>query len=170
MQVSGTTFAGVAVLGALAIIGSMMNPHQTSAQGPGTPLNVNVASPIPLPVTIRGTPTISGAVSISNVPLPAQLNATTTVLWDVTNSFPAIQVGPLDISAFKTIRVIVDPLACAAPCGSAEVYSNDIKIDSFGFATGSPASRVYEMPGTKFKLWVDGTAGGAHVVVFGRSN
>jgi hypothetical protein len=97
MQSLRNRLIAVVAVGVLWLIGSLMNFRQASAQGPGGPggLNVNVASPIPLPVSVNGSATVSGTVAVSNVPLPVSgavavsnlplpvlLTATTTVLAD----------------------------------------------------------------------------------------
>lgn len=166
----------VAALAVLWIIGSLMDFRQASAQGPGGPtgLNVNIAGPIPLPVSVSGSASVSGTVAVSNLPLPVQTTATTTVIADKTGSLaPNFVIGPLDTSALKTLRINVEalPLTCGGVCGQAIVYSNDTEIDVFQIADHPAVSRVYELPGTKVTMFLNGPFGGqVHVVVLGRSN
>src|SRR5258708_246661 len=51
----------IAVFAALAVIGTVMNSRQATAQGPPDGLAVRIVSPLPVPVT--GSTTVSGTVA-----------------------------------------------------------------------------------------------------------
>ncbi len=87
-----------AVLGALALTGIVMNSRQAVAQGPSGPGHVTVEAPLPLPVT--GPVTLSGPVDSPDTVLV--LDQQVTVAG--TSTPP---VGPIDVSGFKEIRVVV---------------------------------------------------------------
>jgi hypothetical protein len=82
-----------AVLGMLALIGSLMNSHYAVAQGLPTGQSVNIVNPLPVPVT--------GTVNVGNLgaaPLPVSVI-----------NFPATQniSGTVNIGALPSVRAMV---------------------------------------------------------------
>lgn len=167
------------------------------AAGPDPGLNVTVTNPTsqPVPVSIQGTGTISGAVTITNSPTVQIDDTVSTVATDRTvavfSGFPSAKdtifannpvVGPFDVSAYKTVRVQLQRSSCSG-CGAmqVEVLSGSFNIDLIdlparggSFETAPFATRVYDVPGTELQLrlrnMVAGQDNSVVLRVFGRSN
>src|SRR5262245_22896726 len=79
-------------MGILAVVGSLMKTPQANAQG-GRP-NVTIGAPLPLPVSLTGSNTISGTVA-----------ATQSGAWSV-SSRPDLPASPFgDTPVFSRITV-----------------------------------------------------------------
>jgi hypothetical protein len=139
----------IAAIVLAVVIGSMKGPKRAEAQGnrPNTP--VEIAGPLPLPVT--------GDIHITNLSNPV-----TSVLLDQLVSgitFGASRtIGPFDISGESAIRINLNRLACTG-CGPIEavVFSSTNSILEIitlpaTFSTPQAVSRLYEMPGTSLRV------------------
>jgi hypothetical protein len=169
----------------------------TTVPSPSQPVTVTNT---PLPVTVQGGVTVGGAVTVGNTsdnPVPvvgAVVNAEETkLLYDqfLTLDKPDYrdnpQVGPIDVSAYKSVRVVLRLGSCG-PCGATPPVAF---VRTVGTATGEPrtidkvpidvqdgdighfASRLYDTPGTQLVISHSTAAGSnstVRVMVFGRAN
>jgi hypothetical protein len=97
------------------------------------------------------------------------------------------QIGPIDVSGFKTVRVVLRRGSCS-PCpiveprayiraigtASSEPRTIDkVTIDNADGDIGKWASRTYDTPGTSLQISFEGESGRqsqVRVMVFGRAN
>ena len=159
-----------AVLGALALTGIVMNSRQAVAQGPSGPVHVTVEAPLPLPVT--GPVTLSGPVDSPDTVLV--LDQQVTVAG--TSTPP---VGPIDVSGFKEIRVVVYAPFVAFGVGIQPLIINpndqtqEAVLDSLILPTGLGGIKVYDAIFKKMEFALITLSPGTVAVrlqVYGRNN
>ena len=189
----------------LTVIVAAYLPAVVLAQGaaPGTkpaPATPVTVTNTPLPVTVGGGVNVSGSVTVNNTdtnPVPVVgtvINAETTqLLYDQFLTVDKFdyrdnpQVGPIDVGAYKTVRVVlrrggcgpcptVEPRAYIRTVGTASTEPRTIDkvgIDNKDGDIGTWASRTYDTVGTSLVVSFEGESARSstvRVMIFGRAN
>jgi len=161
------------------LVGSTVSDSQAAPPdvkpSPATPVQVVNDSNAPVPVTLQGTGSITGSVTVSNtsanpVPVTGNVGITGTPNVKITGSvnvgtkvvanFEARdldssqhQYGPFDLSPYSRIRLRIT----ANGTGSVIVsFDTDGLGDSFSLDAGEVESRLYELPGTTAQIFLRG--------------
>ncbi|HSQ80211.1 MAG TPA: hypothetical protein VLU54_03570 [Casimicrobiaceae bacterium] len=164
------------------------------------PVNVIVTNPpsAPVPVTMQGTAPISGSVTVTNGtsnPIPVTINGSgnvtsgdsTDLLLDTVLSFEstvAVQTAAIDVSRYKTVRVVATMGGCYLCNTTRFRVSSDyfplesldvpfVNPDDFNFSN-TYFARTYEVPGQTLTVSGASAVAGATsywlVRVYGRRN
>lgn len=181
----------------LPLAGSAQGQAKDPRPGPSTPVTVTNT---PLPVTVGGGVNVTGSVTINNAssnPVPVVgtvINGETTqLLYDQFLTISSLnyrnnpEVGPIDVSDYKTVRVVLRRGSCG-PCpmveprayirtvgtASSEARTIDkVTIDNEDLDIGTWATRTYDTVGTSLVVSFEGEnarSSTIRVMVFGRAN
>ena len=167
--------------------------------GASTPVQVLNTTANPVPVTVDGGISVSGSVTVSNTaqnPVPVsgvvisgevtELLHSSFVTVDNPLSANNPSIGPIDVSGYKTVRVVLrrgsyscGPCA-AVPAPTAYVQAagnrtiDKLVINEPDLDIGAFASRSYDVPGTQLTIRFTGdnytSSYTVNVSIYGRAN